>query len=206
MLISTEFVSGLSDVLYMFSDNPERLSDFANSCSHTQRVSKEWAVTELAKCVDSPETILIIGSWYGTYLVPLIIERLKPKHIILNDVDMFCLQRAKRLFSEYDTDISLLPGDIEQHMQYVSGLDIDVVINTSCEHMIDMSSLSVNNDKCVYLFQSTNTTDDPGHINVVSTSDELVRKSGLVKTLFKGSLKIYEHKTRYMAIGKKSIE
>lgn len=202
MDISTNVLPAWSRALYLFSDQPARLADYANSFSETQRISKTWLIQTLTKFTQQPERLLIMGGWYGTYLIPLVMKHIRPKTIIFNDVDGFCVDVVTHSFRGFN--IEGLVCDVERDTEKILLTDPDVVINTSCEHMFDMSNVVFDNPRCLYALQSANTTDDPGHINVSPDTQSFCHKTGIDSVLFSGSQSITDVKKRMMVIGYKT--
>lgn len=82
--------------------------------------------------------------------------------------------------------------------------DIDLVINTSSEHMPDMKDLiSIKKYKRDTLFaiQSNNMFHIDDHINCVNSRYELIEKTGLSDIKYSGKLKMSNGYERYMVIG-----
>lgn len=96
--------------------------------------------------------------------------------------------------------------------------DIDLVINTSSEHMPDLKDIikgrdyrdgtrspkkfpSDANPGCLFALQSNNMFHIDDHINCVNNEDELIEKSGLNDIRYKGSLKMPNGYSRFMVIG-----
>jgi hypothetical protein len=92
--------------------------------------------------------------------------------------------------------------DVEQNLQRVQNQSFDVVINTSCEHMTNLHNIKVANEDALYVFQACDEKDDPGHINPIQTTDDLVKQCKLTNIIFRGRLDL-GHKNRLMIIGKK---
>jgi len=188
----------------MFADSPQRLGDFANSFSATQHTSKQWLVNKV-KQLPLPKNpqILIMGGWYGSYLVPMLMRHLSSGKITFNDQDPFCVSTAKALHQETENWVfEFNTHDMNIH-QWVNNNPFDLIINTSCEHMNPMRGVKNVNPRCVYAFQSSNTPNDPGHINICNTSIELREQSGLTEALFQGSISLHGDKKRFMVIGRK---
>ena len=172
------------------------VDDFANSLSNTQYKSKKWLVDSLKlQQIATNPSILIIGGWYGSYLVPMLNETINPSRIILTDANPVALEVADILHKR-------LKPILEVKTLHV-GVDTitdstDILINTSCEHMISPGVSS--NPNCFYVLQSCDNKNDPGHINTSQTTADLVQKSGLTKITFSGRLAL-GHKNRFMVMG-----
>ena len=83
-----------------------------------------------------------------------------------------------------------------------------MVINTSCEHMWDMSMMKEcyeSPERTLLVLQSNNKTNEPDHVNCVTSCQELIEKNEL-KEVF-GDWKRINDGTpdkyiRYMVMGK----
>jgi hypothetical protein len=141
--------------------------------------------------------ILIVGGWYGSYLVPLLIEHIKPQKITLTDINADVINIASILHNDPKIELAVLNADNPERT-----FDCDVLINTSCEHMQTIGDVAVANPKCLYVLQSCDNDNDPGHINTSNNTDAFVDKTGLTNIVFKGRLG-YGYKNRFMVIGYK---
>jgi SAM-dependent methyltransferase len=205
MDMNSKALIGYSSILYEFAADASRLDDYANSFSDTQRLSKEWLVRQLVslKFTKLPH-VLILGCWYGSYLIPLLAANCQVKKVTLIDRDAFSLEKAATLARSLGLKANAWPGDVADYYEKIDELDADAMINTSCEHMAAMPDLRVDRTGCVYVYQSTNSTNDPGHINTVNSSQELQEQSGIDDLLFRGSLQLRKDKVRFMVIGKRA--
>jgi hypothetical protein len=85
--------------------------------------------------LDNDSTVVIWGSWYGSILIPELAN--KVKKIISIDLDKAPLNIAKnRLFTNYK-NIQYVCDDIFKTYRDAY-LNINLIINTSCEHMSPM--------------------------------------------------------------------
>jgi hypothetical protein len=177
---------------------PQRASDIADSMGNTQYVSKSWLVKQMGNWVldESPE-ILIIGGWYGTYLVPMLQESFPGCKITLTDKDPLTVEIASELHKKTDNCVvELLDVDAP-----TKDYTVDVMINTSCEHMKKTGHRVItNNATCLYVLQSCDNTDDPGHINTPKDTLDFQTKCNLTTELYCGRIDL-GHKNRFMMIG-----
>lgn len=178
--------------------------DFATSITSNQYTSKQWLVKELAKqnsVFGKNPRVMILGAWYGSFLIPLLRDQINPKSIIVNDINPDVLECARIL---HDDDIcSYECFDVEQSLDYIKKVKVDVLINTSCEHMFDMKNVITGSPNTVYALQSCDNKNDPGHINTAATTDQFIEQTGLTDVLFRGRLSL-SNKTRFMVIGTKN--
>ena len=188
-------------ICYLQNHMPHRVEDFAKSFSENQVHAKSWLVERLIlhpiADVKNKE-VWILGSWYGTILIPLLYRKIPNiKTIHLVDYDAETLDLAKRIFRDYN--IKTHQYDINFDYPKIKG---DLIINTSCEHMWPMKDYNFNG-LCV--FQSNNFREDTAHINCVDSLDEFIGQSGLSQIDYKGETQFHKyddiHK-RFMVIGK----
>ena len=188
-----EYLTQLSMVLR----SGKNVDDIADSFSATQYKSKKWLVDALQKQTIVPDpSILILGGWYGSYLIPLLQETLTPRHIYHNDLNSSVISTAK-LLHQSNKNISFHKFDAVKHSEKFR---VDILINTSCEHMHTVGTHLVDNPDCLYVLQTCDNQDDPGHINTSHNTDEFVKKTGLTSITFRGRLSL-GHKNRFMIIG-----
>lgn len=186
-----EYLSKLSPIL---RENPECVDDIANSLSNTQLKSKQWLVEELCKIyTKSNPKVLILGGWYGSYLVPMLTD-VGFDDIILTDMDTRATNIAKQI---HTCQTFVLDADTP-----TTQFSPDIVINTSCEHMKTIGEAAVNNPDCLYVLQSCDNDNDPGHINVPTNTEDFLKKTGLSRVVFRGRQNL-GHKNRFMVIGYK---
>lgn len=178
-------------------------NEFATSLTTNQYRSKKWLVDTLvsSRLLNRRPRILVLGAWYGSFLIPMLKDRIDPSFIIVNDKNQNVLDCAKVLHG--DRICSYQCFDVETSVDYINTLSVDLLINTSCEHMFDMSNIVTQSNKTLYALQSCDNKNDPGHINTVGTTDELIRQSNLTHIAFRGRIPL-GHKTRFMVIGTKN--
>lgn len=190
-----QYLLNISSVLRSSVD----CQDFADSLSDTQYKSKQWLVDTLFKYqeIKNP-SILILGGWYGSYLVPMLVKQIEPSIIHFNDLNVNCLNIAKKLHRKTNIDFHQFDATSVSFDH-----PVDIVINTSCEHMSMYNSMLNNKNKdCLFVLQSCDNKDDPGHINVSSSTEDFAAKIALSRIKFKGRLAL-GHKNRYMVIGQR---
>ena len=195
--MNIEYLIKISDVLRHGASNGLNVFDFANSFSQTQYESKMWLIHCLNKhdYTKNP-TILILGGWYGSYLVPLLNQYVQPSHIYFNDLDKQCLNIAAQLHAQ--DNISFYHFDATYPFVH---FDADIVINTSCEHMMHYDEMLKEGKDTLFVLQSCDEANDPGHVNISRTTQEFVDKLGLSR-VFMRARKDLGHKNRFLVVGK----
>ena len=210
----------LFNVINLIKDMPEIKNDILDSVSSNQVASKY----ALLNAVDNlnflyqDSTVVIWGSWYGSILIPALTN--KVKKIVSIDLDETPLQIAKnRLFANYK-NIEYVCDDIFKTYRDVY-LNTNLIINTSCEHMLPMKEWkwfgagALSNDQdtsifrtpklpdeCYFAFQSNNMFGIEGHVNCVNSLQEFKdQMPERAEILFEEEVEDTRG-TRYMLIGK----
>ena len=196
-----QYLTKISDVLRKGVSTGLDVFDFANSFSQTQLESKKWLIDELCKAPFKKDpSILILGGWYGSYLVPLLRQHIQPSHIYFNDIEQKCLDIAAQLHQRFreDRSISFHCFDATSTFKQFS---VDIVINTSCEHMKTYDEMFKQGKEVLYVLQTCDEENDPGHVNVSKSTQEFREKTNL-SHVFTQSRKSLGHKNRFLIIGK----
>lgn len=130
--------SFLDNVFSVIKDEPNLEQDLLDSFSNNQIASKT-ALLEAVDThtnIDKNSTVVIWGSWYGSILVPMLAD--KVKKILCIDLDNEPLQIAKnRLFPNYENIEYVCDNVFNTYRD--AYLDVNLIINTSCEHMPPMN-------------------------------------------------------------------
>lgn len=160
-------------VLREIKNNKEFYLDIIDSFSENQFTSKSklFFILEELKIINKKSEIAILGSWYGSILVPLF--QPKVKNILAIDMDDRVIRTGKnRFFNDYK-NVLWYTGDIfTKQFDYSN---INLLINTSCEHMQPMKNWPFWNQITSgthFAFQSNNMFDIEGHINCVNSIEE----------------------------------
>ena len=194
---------------------PHRLKDFINSFSGNQVTCKKWLIEQLLivlkdRPLTSTKKITVLGSWYGNILVPLIVDNIKGvEDILLIDMDEDALDIGRKFLGRNYNGVNI--NYIQEDINFTDYSEryTNICINTSCEHMFPMSSISFLNDEHVlYILQSNNMKGEREHVNCVEDYHELMRQSHITKPYYYGRLKLKgrdnkEYK-RFMVIGKRN--
>ena len=127
----------LFNVINLIKDMPEIKDDILDSVSSNQVASKYALLNAVDNLnfLDKDSTVVIWGSWYGSILIPALTN--KVKKIVSIDLDEAPLQIAKnRLFKNYK-NIEYVCDDVFKTYRDAY-LNTNLIINTSCEHMLPM--------------------------------------------------------------------
>lgn len=212
-------VGKFGDVMHriIIKDYPHRTKDFVESILSNQIRCKEWLVQELKFALEkkahefTPKKVIILGSWYGNVIVPLIVKNIPGiEHIILIDMDEDVIKLSRKfLYDDYSDKVKLTWMVDDVNFMDFTDTYTNICINTSCEHMYYMSSIQFKNDEhVIYALQSNDLHEIREHVNCVNSADELAAQANLSKTYFRGDKNLKrsggsETFNRYMVIGKR---
>jgi len=176
-------------------------SDLLDSYSPNQFKSKEVLINHInhLNILNKKSEIVLIGSWYGSILIPAFKQ---VKRITAIDLDKNIISIAKnRLFSHYK-NVDFISKDVFDWLPDSSRIKkTDLIINTSCEHMRSMKELDLNTN-AYFAFQSNNMFDIPTHINCVHNIEEFKEQMpSNAKILIEDHIKD-DRGTRFLLIGK----
>ena len=176
-----------------------------DSYSPNQFKSKENLLKHVYMLPLTKPNIVILGSWFGSILVPSLANI--ANHISCVDVDNRVIKIAKnRLFPMYK-NITWYNKDVWNEEYWHEIREADLIINTSCEHMADMSSLPpLKQSNAYFAFQSNNMYNIETHINCVSDLNEFIKQLPIkASVLIKDKVKD-DRGTRFTLIGKLCAE
>jgi hypothetical protein len=178
------------------------------SMNSVQLESKLWLGSELKKISDSFNSVAVIGGWYMHFLGYILIDELNCKLVCNYEIDRDAVLISKKFnrrhnknkkYKSYEANLFMA----DELREKKSG-EVDLLINTSCEHMYHMKYILgkhfVNRPLCV--LQSTDYEDYDDHINCVSSPDELADQAGLVDLYYSGTKVLGNGMNRFMVIGK----
>ena len=162
------------NVLKTIKEIPELSQDLIDSFSDNQFKSKGklLEVIDDLNILSENHEVIILGSWYGSLLIPHLAN--KVKRITCIDLDSNVLKVAKnRLFNNF-SNLEFIEGDIfdKDLKRYHT---TKLFINTSCEHMPAMNTWpywKTVSASTYFAFQSNNMYDIDGHTNCVDTIED----------------------------------
>ncbi len=202
--IRTDVLVSYTNGLYSVpaTDAP-RYEEFRDMFSSGQLYSKQWLIERLIAVCNNPVSnfphkpkIAIVGSWFGTLGVLLATE-LQHESITLVDIDPRCSRFIDTIRSARPT---LHPVCADMFKFDYTGFD--VVINTSCEHIADITGwvkqLAPNT---IIVAQSNNSANEIGHVNPTTSAEHLASLLGITLPLYEGEYKFPMY-TRHMVIGR----
>jgi hypothetical protein len=174
-----------------------------DSSTTSQAESKLWLASELSKLDLKYKKVAIIGGWFAQYLTSLLIENLNVDFVHNYDIDKDAQIISYKFNRRYKEQGKYKASSDNLFLKPINE-NYDMVINTSCEHMIPMRKFRELNPhlKPIYVLQSTNETKYDDHINCVNSPEELANQAILEDVYYTGSKILDNGMTRYMVIGK----
>lgn len=192
---------------------PWAIERIKNSMTSSQVESKLYLKAELQKIGDSFSNVAVIGGWYCHYLCSVLFDDLNCAFVANYEIDKdaqlisYKFNRRYKDAGQYKAYQKNL--FIKNHLgkEQIDKGHVDLVINTSCEHMFNMSAMKqrVFNSPIsspLFVLQSTDNDEYDDHINCVSSADELAEQGGLVHIDYSGSKQLSNGMTRFMVIGR----
>ena len=178
---------------------------FIDSFSPSQVESKTWLVDTLSIIPIKEPRIQLFGGWNGILVTRLLIQNLDNVKKIHNiDLD----EKSIKVFMKYRWETQdrqrLSSAIADVRTPHRSDIKADIVINTSSEHMPNLKEIIKDKEykpECLFALQSNNMFHIEDHINCVNSEEELVKKSGLSKVMYKGFLDMPNGYKRFMVIG-----
>jgi len=175
--------------------------DLLDSYSPNQFKSKEVLINHVnsLNILDEKSEITILGSWYGSILIPAFKQ---VKRITAIDIDDKIIRIAKQRMFKHYTNVDFITSDVFNLGKFKYGVEnSNLIINTSCEHMRSMKELDLNTN-AYFAFQSNNMFDIPTHINCVNNIEEFKQQiPNNAKILIEDHIKD-DRGTRFLLIGK----
>lgn len=180
--------------------HPHLLESYNDSISDGQYKSKMWLRNAL-KNIQQPQHPLhieIIGGWFGFPLIEML-DFLKIKQIDFYEIDEDCKKVLVQYRNRFEYDFKIV--EFGNYFEREELRRRDIVINTSCEHMDDISKMKkYYKNKPLLVLQSNNYSEIDDHINCVQSSNELKSKNKINISYYAQALQLEKY-TRYMVIG-----
>lgn len=201
MVLKSIGIDLFKSIINESKENP----DLLDSYSLNQFKSKENLLHHISKLELINPHIVILGSWYGSILIPALVDQ--AERITCIDIDERVIAIAKnRLFKKYK-NVDFICSDIFDVNRNGRIKNSNLIINTSCEHMSSMSELPVlYKSNAYFAFQSNNMYDIPTHINCVSNIEEFYSQLPHNASVIAEDAVEDDRGTRFTIIGKLCAE
>jgi len=172
------------------------VSSFVESFRPNQIECKKWLVEEIANVNMNWKKVLVLGSWNACLLYELMNEYCNVEYFDFLDINESCHKHrdayfeANQMYKNYSS-ITMDATEFSDHSSY------DLIINTSCEHMKDISAVYGP----TYALQSNDYREiKDQHINCIDSERELMRRNNLTNLYFSGRKNLPNY-NRFMVIG-----
>ena len=192
----------VADFAHAVGSFPDAGLDIA--LNHKQIGSKLWLRDALAETLPGRlDSVLVLAGWHGVLAAILLDDaRLDIGHVTSLDLDASCepVARAVNRRSAASRRFSAVTGDMFAFDYRAARADL--VINTSCEHLADVSgwlALLPKGQKVV--LQSNNYFREPDHVSCVASLAAFQAQAKLGEVLFAGEWPTKNY-TRFMQVGR----
>ena len=208
------------EALYFIEQKaPHKLSDLRQSYEENHVEAASWLVEELIETLENcarqeKVKVLILNSWLGMPIVPLLCENIDIGELHLVDLDREALDISKIMHKHYAQEkfvkIRHHNLDIPFAFDDLNKIDADIVIAINTEQMYPLEELVTRNPMAVFACQNSNVIEEMYGINCVNSVEDLKDQIGLEETFYEGQIeqtyyswdgqKKYD---RFMVIGSK---
>ena len=213
----TDRISKFIDYFTLETDNDSQIwaPDLGDFLSRGQVKSKLWLITELANTVDGPiGNVVCYGGWYN-FLAHFLFEQFDVKCIYSLDVNRDVIEPCRRLYSEETAADKFKPMGVNVNLiewnkntAYAPSRDgdlfeicdnVNVVINTSCEHMNNVWFENIPSGTLVVL-QTNDYFENEQHVNCCRDLEDAKSKYPMQNIFYAGELDTQLY-NRFMIIG-----
>jgi hypothetical protein len=194
---NSKLIAGLARVI---AKHPQ--AEVGTAFNHKQLTCKMWARDSLFNSLGGVyQRIWILGGWYGVLAAMLLDDpRFDIARVESIDIDPAVADVAHTLLGETGGRFQAITRDM--HSLDYARSDADLVVNTSCEHIVDLREwLALLPRSTAVLLQSNDYFHEPTHINCVGSLAQFVEVAGLRELLFASELPTKNY-TRFMLIGR----
>jgi hypothetical protein len=197
---------------YVHKEKPHLFQRVLDSFTESQLESKLWLNNELNKIQNEFNNVAVIGGWYCHVLTNILIENFNAQFVCNYDIDKDSKTLSYKFNKKYKDDEKYYCSNrnlfsvyqpIEGRQRYQG--EVDLLINTSCEHMYYMKDLLKRNfttSRPLCVLQSTDNDEYDDHINCVKDPEELAEQADLVDVKYMGTKKLSNGMNRFMVIGR----
>lgn len=183
---------------WILKNHSHLLDDYNDTISDGQIESKNW-LSQSLRSINFKEDlhIEIIGGWFGFPLIEML-SNLPIKQIDFYEIDDNCKKVLTQYIEQFNYNFRIV-----QFGDYFERKDLrrrDLIINTSCEHMKDISCMKQFYKGNPYIALQSNNFYEHDHVNCVDSEVELRNKNEIKVTSYMGKKKMEKY-DRFMVIG-----
>ena len=174
------------------------LEPYNDTISDGQYESKYWLANEINNINWKKDLhIEIIGGWFGFPLIEMI-SNLPIKQIDFYEIDEDCKKVLTQYIQQFNYNFKIV-----QFGNYFERTDLrrrDLIINTSCEHMKNISTMKQFYKSSPIIALQSNNFYEHDHVNCVESEIELRNNNEINATKYIGMKKMEKY-NRFMVIG-----
>jgi len=168
---------------------PHKFKDYQDSLHENHVTATSWMVEKLRDAIEEHGMkqgafkVLILNSWLGLPIVPLLCENMDIAEIHCVDLDNEALELSKLFHKNYAeknfVKFTHNCFDIPFAFDRLNMMDVDIVISLSTEQMYPLKELTTKNPYALFALQNSNVIAEMYGINCVNSCEELAEQSGL---------------------------
>mgnify|MGYP001230025625 FL=1 len=191
---------------------PHKLADFRKSMEENNMEASIWCVEETKKYIEEYYTktgslrVLILNSWLGVPLVPLLCENMDVAQIHMVDIDEESIELSKIFHKHYAQEkfvnIRHWNLDVPFEFENLNKIDVDLVICLCTEQLYPLAELNGKNPQAIYAIQNSNVVEEMFGINCVGSIEDLKKQVNIEECGYEGTKK----QTYYSWDGKKEYD
>ena len=173
-----------------------------DSMNDSQLVSKAWMVEQISHTNIKARRIALLGGWFATYTLQVLHDHMIFDYVENYEIDMGIKNISYKLNNRFYKNDTYKYNKRNVSFEPINN-GFDLVINTSCEHMIPVSSWRKLNPNFTgdLVLQSSN-MEAPDHINCVNSVEELAEQAMIMNVYYMGEKELPNGSKRFMVIGK----
>jgi len=198
----------MSSYYTTLKSHPFLVDRLKHSFEISQLQSKKWVGDELSTTNLHFTNTVIIGGWYCHVLADVLSSY--TDFMCNYETDPDAVKISKRFNRHIEDKFTSKFSDLymeDLHKDHVRKGKIDLVVNTSCEHMFPFHMLrdrieNQTNTTPLYVLQSTDEVKYRDHINTVRDVEELIDQAKITRVWYKGTKVLPNGMNRFMVIGK----
>jgi len=215
-MLEEPFLVNICKFVQHFSSDGEKaeMPDMNDFLSRGQVKSKLWLVSELAKCVEgSLGNIVFYGGWYN-FIAHMLYDQFDIKKIYSMDLDRNVVLPSEALYQKecqegrfipitYDVNKIKWNGNsmVYKHRNVETEEKVNMVVNTSCEHMDNTWFENLPIGTFVVL-QTNDYFENVQHSNCCKDLNDAMTKYPMQSVMYQGELDTQLY-NRFMLIGVK---
>ena len=192
-------------IRYLCYDNENLYKQILDSFSPSQFESKLNLIKKLShlNLINEKTNIAVFACWFNSIFVSLLHD--KVNSITVYDMDSKSINIGKKILAHFP-NVKFHKADIFQFKNHKHNLaNIDIVFNTSCEHMVSMRNwpnYKYTKKDTIFVFQSNNMTHIKDHINCVNSIEDFIKQLPLDFKVISTDEVNLKDGTRFSVIGK----